>query len=93
MSLSEDEDEPVELDPLAAEEEPSFVPELEPDAVLSPEDESWPNEALELEPDDEDDPEDAEDPLCPALVSVCPSPDCDPLADDPCEEEPACEAD
>ena len=40
LPLSEDEDEPVELDPLAAEEEPSLVPEFEPDAVLSPEDES-----------------------------------------------------
>ncbi len=56
--------------------------------MLSPEDESWPDEVLELEPDVEDDPEDAEDPLCPALVSGCPLPDCDPFADDPCEEEP-----
>ena len=93
MPLSEDEPDSFEPDPLAVDEEPSLVTEFEPDAVLSPEDESWSDEALELEPDVEDDPEDAEDPLCPALVSVCPLPDCDPLADDPCEEEPACEAD
>ena len=65
-----------ELDSLVSVPDPldvealSFAPVFEPDAVLSPEDESCPDEAVEPEPDeDEDEPED-EEPLCPWPVSV-----------------------
>lgn len=40
LPLSEEEPDSFELDPLAVDEALSFVPEFEPDAVLSPEDES-----------------------------------------------------